>query len=112
MVDDLVMPTIPAEPIPMVTSTDGEKHESSSVDQLTPVSPPWGACTQDITPVELWLAPIPPTQPQYLHRQCSICDAAMAALDPQAILTCHNCKEWLRDCESTGVCENRVGGKQ
>jgi hypothetical protein len=25
----------------------------------------------------------------------------MATLDPQALLTCHNCKAWLRDCEDT-----------
>ncbi len=100
-VEDLVVSPIPAEPIPMVTSTDGEKHESSSVDQPTPVSPTWGAYTQAITPVKQWLAPVPPTQHQYLYRQCSICDVAMATLDPQAILTCHNCKRWLQDCEST-----------
>ncbi len=99
MVDDLVMPTIPAEHNPMVTSTDSKPHESSSVDQPTPVSPPWGAYTQEITPVELWLAPIPRTHPQYLHRQFSICDAPMATLDPTALLTCHNCNEWLKDCE-------------
>jgi len=77
----------------MVTSTEGAQQESSSVDQSTTVPPTWGAYKQEITPVDQWLAPTPINQPQYLHRQCSICDAAIATLDPQALLTCHNCTE-------------------
>ncbi len=90
MMNGIVVPTIPAEPNHMVTSTDGEQQGSSSVEQEPFSKPPtWGAYKQEITPVDLWLAPIPSNQPQYLHRQCFICDAAMATLDPQALLTAY-----------------------
>ncbi len=94
IMDNIMVPTIQTNTTPPVPPTSGEQNESSSVEQpdSTTVSPPWGAYTQEITPVDLWLAPTPLTQPQYLHRQCSICEAAMATLDSQAILTCHNCK--------------------
>jgi hypothetical protein len=86
----------------MVTSTDGEQQGSSSVAQEPSSNPPtWGAYKQENTPVDLWLAPTPRNQHQYLHRQRSISDAAMATLDTQALLTCHTCNEWLRDCEAT-----------
>jgi hypothetical protein len=66
MVNDLGVTPIQADTIPMVTSTDGEQQGSSSVDPptSTTVSPQWGAYTQEITPVDLWLAPTLLTQPQ------------------------------------------------
>jgi hypothetical protein len=54
MMNDIVVPILPAEPNHMVTSTDGEQQGSSSVEQEPSSNlPTWGAYTQEINPVDL-----------------------------------------------------------
>jgi hypothetical protein len=101
MMDDIVVPTIPAAPNHMVTSTDGKQQESSSI--ATPATTPgpstWGEYKQEIPVLGLWNEYQPPKQPTYLHRYCSICEAAMVTLNPFKILICHECKQGIKNEE-------------
>jgi hypothetical protein len=90
VMDEILVTTTQEDTIPTVTPKPDDQQESSSVEKLKSptASPQWDVYQQEITPVDLWLAPITPlTQPNYLHRHCSICESAMETLDPHAILT-------------------------
>ena len=84
-----------------VTPNQTEKHESSSIEipATTPVPSTWGEYKQEIPVLGLWNDYQSPKQPNYLHRSCSICEAAMVTLNPFKNLICHECKQGIKNEE-------------
>jgi hypothetical protein len=84
-----------------VTPNPQEKQESSSIEipAITTVPSTWGAYKQEIPVLGLWNDYQPPKQPNYLHRYCSIFEAAMVTLNPFKTLICHECKQGIKNEE-------------
>ncbi len=93
-----------------VPPNQNEKQESSSIETPTTTPSPstWGEYKQEIPVLGLWNEYQPPKQPNYLHRYCFSCEAAMVTLNPFKILICHECKQDIKneDIPQQNLCVN------
>jgi hypothetical protein len=103
VMDELPMTATMAITPYRVTPNQTEPQESSSIEisATTPVPSTWGEYKQEIPVLDLWNDYQPPQQPNYLHRYCSICEAAMVTLNPFKALICHECKQNIQQEDIT-----------